>query len=267
MQSHANSFYSKWMINRSIWCESNRQTSIKSNVLHQSDWKNFIGIVADESFLGKSVTNIWTTNKPATNTYWLKCCSAFGSKTTNVMDEPGPILSRKTKDVQVHLSNQPIPATNVFGISGIMSIETGGTPGCKARVTGPKVTSQVSRVPIFCGMYSGKRQCPKVIKLITRSQRWRRNFREIYSLLPSTRCRTMTRAWIRFGMYDGRASLMDRISLSVGMSTTMRCQLWMGASFFPRRRQRVANTRQKKYDVRRIGSDPEETSPIFSPPP
>jgi hypothetical protein len=47
---------------------------------------------------------------------------------------------------------------NVLGTSGIISIESGGMPGCKARVTGPNVTSHVSKLPIFCGMYKGNRQ-------------------------------------------------------------------------------------------------------------
>jgi hypothetical protein len=51
-----------------------------------------------------------------------------------------------------------VPATNGLGVSGIVSIETGGRPECKTRRTGPTVTSHVSRLPIFCGMYSGKRQ-------------------------------------------------------------------------------------------------------------
>ncbi len=29
------------------------------------------------------------------NTYWLKCCSALGSKTTKDIVEPGPILSEE----------------------------------------------------------------------------------------------------------------------------------------------------------------------------
>jgi hypothetical protein len=65
--------------------------------------------------------------------------------------EPGPILSEEKKIVNYTICMSSIPETNVFGTSGIISIETGGRPGCKARVTAPKVTSHVSKLPIFCG--------------------------------------------------------------------------------------------------------------------
>ena len=74
--------------------------------LHEDNWKNFIGIVPDESFLRKSVNDIQNMDGSTPDTYWLKCCSAFGSKTTNDIDEPGPILSETqnmlSSDIDTH---------------------------------------------------------------------------------------------------------------------------------------------------------------------
>ena len=83
----------------------------------------------------------------------MKYCSALGSKIIKKTVEPGPILS-EIEDQEIHLQRFDVnlPEMNVFGTSGIISIDAGGMPGCSARVTGPNVTSHVSKLPIFCGI-------------------------------------------------------------------------------------------------------------------
>ena len=60
----------------------------------------------------------------------------------------------------------------------------------------------------------------------------------------------MTKAWILVGVDNETESLIDKINLSLGISTIIRCQLCIDASRF-----------------RKIGNEPVETSPNFSPPP
>ena len=54
------------------------------------------------------------------------------------MLDPGPILSA-TNEVTWGENDirDDSPLMNDLGTSGIMSMEAGGRPGCKARVTGP----------------------------------------------------------------------------------------------------------------------------------
>lgn len=47
------------------------------------------------------MTYIKTKRSHYNKTYWLKCCSALGSKTTKVTADPGPILSKNTKENQL----------------------------------------------------------------------------------------------------------------------------------------------------------------------
>lgn len=129
-----------------------------------------------------------------------------------------------------------LPATYVLGTSGIISIDTGGKPGWSARVTGPKVTSQVSTLPIFVGIYSGNRQWPSVIKLTTNRKvmfRQTTHCLDWFRHLPLTRWRTMTNAWIRAGANEDCGSRIESNSLSSGMSTTIRCQLLTAVSRLP----------------------------------